>query len=95
MMVRSHSVSPLSEQKRTNDITLMSAKIKTVHDSYSYNSGVAKFIKLHLQLRSKITLLDANEISREADLAPVETYPGAEIIIQQDTGAIDTPLKLA
>ena len=80
---------PVSERNTIKETVLRHPKVMGVHELRTRSSGVQTFIQLHMVLDPGLTLLEAHHISDEVELALIEDYPGADIIIHQDPEGIE------
>jgi len=82
---------PDDERQKIRGIALEHKEVEAVHDLRTRQSGLTYFIQLHLEMDGDMNLLQAHEIADEVELALMEAYPGAEIIIHQDPAGVEEP----
>ncbi len=82
---------PDDERQKIRGIALEHEEVEAVHDLRTRQSGLTYFIQLHLEMDGDMNLLQAHEIADEVELALMEAYPGAEIIIHQDPAGVEEP----
>ncbi|WOJ98472.1 cation diffusion facilitator family transporter [Congregibacter brevis] len=75
---------PEHQQQQISAIALANASVKGLHDLRTRQSGRTAIIQLHLEMDSDISLLEAHRISDEVEVAILEHFPGADIVIHQD-----------
>lgn len=63
--------------------------VKGYHDFRSRVSGTRWFIEIHLEFDGHLSLLQAHEISEEAENKIISQYPQAQVIIHQDPFGIE------
>ncbi|MDQ6974282.1 MAG: cation diffusion facilitator family transporter, partial [Mariprofundaceae bacterium] len=76
----------LSDDERENirQIIVKHPKALGVHDLRTRKSGSTLFIQLHLELDDDLPLIEAHTISDGVEMALLEVYPHAEIIVHED-----------
>lgn len=82
---------PDDEREQIRAIAMKHDAVDAVHDLRTRQSGLTYFIQLHLEMDGDMNLLAAHEISDEVELALMEAYPGAEVIIHQDPAGVEEP----
>ena len=75
---------PKSERDKIIAIARQNPNIKNVHELRTRSSGVQAFIQMHIVLDKNLTLMEAHHISDDVEVALLEAYPGADVIIHQD-----------
>ena len=80
---------PDEERARIRRIAHAHAAVKNVHDLKTRMAGLSTFIQLHLGLDPKMSLAEAHVISDAVELALLQAYPGAEVIIHQDPAGLE------
>ena len=77
-------------QQSIRDIVLKDSDIVAIHELKTRESGLTKFIQLHLEMDGSMTLHKAHIISDRVMASLVSAFPGADILIHQDP-ANDAP----
>jgi len=80
---------PEEERQKIKQIALSHPEARSLHDLRSRRSGADTFIQFHLELDPEISLMRAHEIADEVELAVMEAYPNAEVIIHQDPEGLE------
>jgi ferrous-iron efflux pump FieF len=63
--------------------------VMNVHDLKTRAAGLSTFIQLHLALDPDMPLKEAHKVSDEVEVAILNAYPGAEVIIHQDPAGLE------
>jgi ferrous-iron efflux pump FieF len=71
-------------QKSIRDIVLADKDIDAIHELKTRESGLTKFIQLHLEMDGSITLHQAHIISDRVMASLLAKFPTAEVLIHQD-----------
>ncbi|MCY4238870.1 MAG: cation diffusion facilitator family transporter [Rhodospirillaceae bacterium] len=80
---------PEEERDRIKKIVLGHPEARSLHDLRSRRSGTDTFIQFHLVLSPDVSLMRAHDIADEVELAIMEAYPNAEVIIHQDPEGLE------
>jgi len=80
---------PDAEREQIKAIVLAEPKVKAMHDLRTRRSGLATFIQLHLELDGDMKLREAHVIADAVELAIMQAFPGAEVIIHEDPDDLD------
>jgi len=80
---------PEAERARIRRIAHSHPAVKNVHDLKTRSAGLSTFIQLHLGLDPKMPLAQAHTISDAVELALLQAYPGADVIIHQDPAGLE------
>lgn len=75
---------PDAEREQIRAIVLAEPKVKAMHDLRTRRSGLATFIQLHLELDGDMRLREAHVIADAVEIAIMQAFPGAEVIIHED-----------
>ncbi|RJF94960.1 cation diffusion facilitator family transporter [Oleomonas cavernae] len=75
---------PDEEREQIKAIVLAEPRVKAMHDLRTRRSGLATFIQLHLELDGDMKLREAHVIADAVELAIMQAFPGAEVIIHED-----------
>ncbi len=75
---------PDEEREQIKAIVLAEPRVKAMHDLRTRRSGLSTFIQLHLELDGDMKLREAHVIADAVELAIIEAFPGAEVIIHED-----------
>ena len=71
-------------QKSIRDIVLADKDIEAIHELKTRESGLTKFIQLHLEMDGSMTLHNAHIISDRVMASLHAEFPTAEVLIHQD-----------
>lgn len=80
---------PEEERTKIKQIALSHPEARALHFLRSRRSGADTFIQFHLELDPDMTLMRAHDIADEVELAILEAFPNAEIIIHQDPEGLE------
>jgi ferrous-iron efflux pump FieF len=80
---------PEAERARIGRIARSHPAVKNVHDLKTRSAGLSTFIQLHLGLDPNMPLSEAHTISDAVELALLQAYPGADVIIHQDPAGLE------
>jgi ferrous-iron efflux pump FieF len=80
---------PEAERARIGRIARSHPAVKNVHDLKTRSAGLSTFIQLHLGLDPNMRLSEAHTISDAVELALLQAYPGADVIIHQDPAGLE------
>ncbi len=75
---------PEQERQVIHNIVMSVDGVLGVHDLRTRMSGPVRFIQLHLELSDDITLIQAHDISDDAEERLIAEFPGADVLIHQD-----------
>lgn len=73
-----------AERRRISEIVLGDPQVSGMHDLRTRASGPQRFIQLHLELDSAMTLAQAKAVADRVHHTLQEAYPDADVIIHQD-----------
>lgn len=81
----------LSEEERSRIEAIVMAHPETrgLHDLRTRSSGSSRFIELHLELDSHLTLEQAHVFTDEVEGALARAFPDAEILIHQEPAGLE------
>ena len=82
---------PDEERQKIRAIAQAHVAVDSIHDLRTRQSGQTYFIQLHLEMDGDMKLKDAHAIADAVELALMEAYPGAEVIIHQDPAGLEEP----
>ena len=80
---------PEAERARIRRIAHAHPAVMNVHDLKTRSAGLSTFIQLHLGLDPNMALAEAHTISDAVELALLQAYPGADVIIHQDPAGLE------
>ena len=80
---------PPEERQRIREIALAHLDVIDVHDLRTRRSGQTVFIQLHLELDSKMQLMQSHTIADAVEAELHAAFDGAEVIIHQDPAGLD------
>ena len=80
---------PDAERARIRRIAHAHPAVMNVHDLKTRSAGLSTFIQLHLGLDPNMALAEAHTISDAVELALLQAYPGADVIIHQDPAGLE------
>jgi ferrous-iron efflux pump FieF len=75
---------PTEIQARILAIARQSPRVRGVHELRTRQSGLSRFVQLHLELDEELTFAEAHAISRDIEEGIRTLLPNAEVIIHQD-----------
>lgn len=75
---------PDEDKQKIRAAVMEHPKTRGFHDLRTRRSGTTKFIQLHLELDSTLSLADAHAIADDVEHQLVELFPDAEVIIHED-----------
>ena len=75
---------PDDERKKILDIIMSNNKIAGAHDLRTRSSGDKRFIQFHLEINRHLSLLEAHAIADEVEIAILDVFPDAEVLIHED-----------
>ncbi|ATA20013.1 ferrous-iron efflux pump FieF [Gibbsiella quercinecans] len=75
---------PDDERQAIIDIVSSRPGIKGAHDLRTRQSGPTRFIQLHLEMDDDLPLVQAHSLADQVELALLQHFPGADVIIHQD-----------
>ena len=79
---------PEAERRRIREIALANPEVRELHDLKTRSSGQAAFIQFHLELDGDMALIRAHAVSDQVELAILDAFPGADVIIHQDPAGL-------
>ncbi len=79
---------PEEDRQIIHEIVMSVDGVLGVHDLRTRMSGPVRFIQLHLELSDDMTLIQAHDISDDAEERLIERFPEADILIHQDPYSI-------
>lgn len=77
------------DRLRIESIVLDHPQARGLHDLRTRSSGTSRFIELHLELDSHLTLEEAHIFTDEVENALATAFPDAEILIHQEPAGLD------
>ena len=75
---------PDSQRDEVERLVLAHSDVRGMHDLRSRRSGTRRFLQLHLELDDDLSLFRAHAIADEVELALLQAFPDAEILIHID-----------
>lgn len=82
---------PEGERQAIIDIVSSRPGIKGAHDLRTRQSGPTRFIQLHLEMDDDLPLVQAHSLADQVELALLQRFPGADVIIHQDPSSTVPP----
>jgi ferrous-iron efflux pump FieF len=79
---------PEAERRQIREIALANPEVRELHDLKTRSSGQAAFIQFHLELDGDMPLIRAHAVSDQVELAILDAFPGADVIIHQDPAGL-------
>ncbi|WP_227875173.1 cation diffusion facilitator family transporter [Oceanisphaera profunda] len=82
---------PDDEQRRIIEVCLSVAGVHGLHDLRTRQSGVTRFIQLHLELDDHLPLVQAHQIVLQTERKLEQLFPHTDIIIHMDPLSVLAP----
>ncbi|WP_319784381.1 cation diffusion facilitator family transporter [Oceanisphaera sp. IT1-181] len=82
---------PDDEQRRIIEVCLSVAGVHGLHDLRTRQSGVTRFIQLHLELDDHLPLVQAHQIVLQTERELEQLFPHTDIIIHMDPLSVLAP----
>jgi len=76
---------PEEDRRRIRELVLDDREIMGLHDLRTRASGPQTFIQCHIEMDGDLRLHEAHAIADRAEDRLREAFPGAEVIVHQDT----------
>lgn len=86
---------PDAERARIKAIVLARPEVRSLHDLRTRAAGIYKFVQLHIELDSGMSLTRAHDISDAVEADILSDFPDAQVIIHQDPEGVERPPPLA
>ena len=86
---------PEQDRERIKRIVLDHQEVKGLHDLRTRAAGTQRFIQIHIEMDSMLSLAEAHESSDEIENELRAAFPNAEIFIHLDPHGSEEPPKLA
>lgn len=80
---------PEEDQQRVVAIASATPGVLGVHDVRTRQSGMTRFIQLHLELPADLRLAESHALVLRVQAALLDAFPGADVMIHQDPAAPD------
>jgi ferrous-iron efflux pump FieF len=78
------------ERQRIREIALEHPEVEDIHDLRTRRAGLSAFIQFHIELDGNMRLAQAHEIADEVELAVMQAFPDAEVLIHEDPEGAET-----
>ncbi|AFJ48907.1 CDF family cation-efflux transporter FieF [Shimwellia blattae] len=75
---------PDDEQQAIADIVKGCPGVRGAHDLRTRQSGVTRFIQVHIELEDELPLVEAHAVADRVEQAILQRFPDADVIIHQD-----------
>jgi ferrous-iron efflux pump FieF len=80
---------PDAERERIRALALAHDGVYGIHDLRTRQSGLVRFIQLHLELDESLPLEQTHQVADEVEALICKEFPNSDVIIHQDPVKVD------
>jgi ferrous-iron efflux pump FieF len=81
---------PDADRERIKALVLAHEGVYGIHDLRTRQSGLVRFIQLHLELNESLPLEQTHEVADEVEALICKEFPNSDVIIHQDPVKVDS-----
>lgn len=81
---------PDADRERIKALVLAHKGVYGIHDLRTRQSGLVRFIQLHLELNESLPLEQTHEVADEVEALICKEFPNSDVIIHQDPVKVDS-----